>query len=369
MSGSYEEKGGTSMATPHVAAAIAILQQFANSKLGRDYTASEAESILNSTGKIINDSAASKLNYSRINVFAALDYIANSTSPKYEWISSPNQTWPNNAILINLTVTGLFDPSAYNITINSQQYIMNKSSASYYYQYTPSEEGNFTYNCTFADPFGNANVTDSKLLVVNSAFQPLISYKISPLNNVISKTAGIDFKINSTAASLKNATLYLWDSSNILQINTTNITGIYNETNWSYSLSDGTYLWNVYICDSSSNCSWTDSNFTLTIDTTVSISGGGGGGSKKKINETVQEEAYNATAVMPNIPITEEAGYEPSSAPAINAENHNNLITANAIAADSGIPAAQEDKSLKTIIAAVITAITNILKALRDFIF
>jgi PGF-pre-PGF domain-containing protein len=48
----------------------------------------------------------------------------------------------------------------------------------------------------------------------------------------------------------------------------TNITGIYNETNWTYSLSEGNYSWNAQACDNSSNCNWTESNFTLTADRT-----------------------------------------------------------------------------------------------------
>ena len=70
--GTYTSMTGTSMAAPHVAGAIAILQQSRMLELGIMYTPSEAETILKNNGKMINDTSTSTL-YPRINVYNSID--------------------------------------------------------------------------------------------------------------------------------------------------------------------------------------------------------------------------------------------------------------------------------------------------------
>jgi len=60
---------GTSMATPHVAGAVALLQQYSKQKNNRQLTASEVFNALKNTGVNVSDSAN---NFSRIDVLAAL---------------------------------------------------------------------------------------------------------------------------------------------------------------------------------------------------------------------------------------------------------------------------------------------------------
>ena len=55
------------MATPHVSGAFALVREFFRLQNHRIPTPHEIQNILNSTGKIIHDSATG-LNFSRINV-------------------------------------------------------------------------------------------------------------------------------------------------------------------------------------------------------------------------------------------------------------------------------------------------------------
>ncbi|MBU4246393.1 MAG: S8 family serine peptidase, partial [Nanoarchaeota archaeon] len=90
---------GTSMSTPHVSGAIALISQ-AYQKLYRTLqTPQYFKSLLNATGKQINDTVGAKINFSRIDVFSAYNALVALTIT----ISSPeNGTFlnTNNARII-----------------------------------------------------------------------------------------------------------------------------------------------------------------------------------------------------------------------------------------------------------------------------
>jgi len=73
---------GTSMATPHVAGAAALLKQFIRLYNGSDITPKEIEDVLNDTGKEIDDMANSGRNYSRVDVYSAILSL-DTTVPQY----------------------------------------------------------------------------------------------------------------------------------------------------------------------------------------------------------------------------------------------------------------------------------------------
>jgi len=95
---------------------------------------------------------------------------------------------------------------------------------------------------------------------------------ISPANDTTISTSTIYFAANFTDnANLENATLYVWNSSlSLINITTETKTGTSNLSNISVTLPyDDTFYWNYYVCDNSTNCAWNNTNYTLTVDSTL----------------------------------------------------------------------------------------------------
>jgi len=348
-SGNYMICSGTSMAAPHVAAAIAILQQAKKLRNDRSYLPSEVISILQSKGKQINDTTGNGLNYSRIDIYSSIlttfnpTYVNPSTSINY--LDKFSIIWTDE---LNISaVTAEFNGTNYtgeNIIRLGNTYSLNKTFA----------VGNHTLKWYANDTSGNLNHTDNLNVIINKASPQLnlifnflgmqysssiivdnptevnisatssgesniqlyqdgilinngttpvsntlifstgiynisvsyletqnytassashiisVEYPNQPSNNTYSNNTSVTFWTNMTDASLKNETINIWNSTNFnVFTNTTNITGMSSEINWTYTLPyDDKFKWNIYVCDNSNNCGWTGSNLTLIMDTT-----------------------------------------------------------------------------------------------------
>ena len=96
----------------------------------------------------------------------------------------------------------------------------------------------------------------------------------APLNGSIFRNRAVTFNATFTDdISLKNTTLYVWNSSNnIINSTTVLINGTLNYTNISFTTPyDGVFAWNYLVCDTSSNCALNNTNFTFIIDTIVPL--------------------------------------------------------------------------------------------------
>jgi len=265
----YGILSGTSMATPHVSGAFALLRQFYKLQSNRTLTPIEIQNVFNSTGKRISDTGTG-LNFSRIDVYSAilsLDEVApnatlkepanntktlnanitfycNATDLQLKNITL--SVW-NSSLLYNQTtinVSGIFNETSWNLTLNF---------------------GDYNWNCYACDVQNNCKYASSNntLSVSN-----LISRLIFPLDTIKTNQAKQNLTCNATSNYLlTNLTLYVWNSTNLLYNETKNFTGLSNQTNFSYTFTQNQeHLWNCLVFNNQSVSIFASSNYTATYD-------------------------------------------------------------------------------------------------------
>ena len=270
----YCPKIGTSMSAPMVSGAIALMKQYLVLS-SQTKTPTEISSILNSTGIVLDDSAGSGYNFSRIDAYSALlslDNIAPNVtlvSPADNNINiSQNQTFVCNATdwqLANVTLevwnsSGLY----YNVSENLTG-AANESS----FDLTEMPLGNYEWNCFVVDDLGNSAFASANYSLTIGGIELTM---VSPANNTYTNVNETNFTCTSISEEnyeLSNVTFYLWNSSGELIYNSTeNISGFSNESifNWTFIVEDS-YDWKCVAVNNNSNES-VDGNYTLTYDAT-----------------------------------------------------------------------------------------------------
>lgn len=274
----YNVLSGTSMATPHVAGAFALIRQFFRLQSNKVLTPKEIENSLKNTGKQINDSGYSNLNYSRIDIYSAILSLDNK-APNVTLVSpsdnltntNVNQTFSCNATdnlqLNNLTfylwnsTNNLINKTTLNISGVSNQSSFNFTNMSY---------DSYKWNCLSYDGNGNSAFASGNFsLTIKNKFVTLSS----PNNNSYTNINNTNFTCNSGTSStlqLTNSTFYLWNSTdNLIYDKTKNISGNLNETTFNFTfVNESSYLWNCFSYDNSSELIFANLNSTLTYDMT-----------------------------------------------------------------------------------------------------
>ena len=254
---------GTSMATPHAAGAVALLQQFNKLLHGNALTAAAVGTILNSTGKRIDDTSGSGYNFSRINIFAAiisLDDVAPQLS--YAAPTPANNSASGSSVTINITVSETL-PSA-TLQWNNINETMNGSGTNFYVTKTGLAAGNYTYLVYGTDYANNTNTTELRTVQIDA--DPTITIN-TPVNNSYQNIVFnlnivlTDQNISSTNYNITN------NSGEVVQANSTSVN--LSSFTWTdlVNLSDGNYTLTVSVVDVIGNDVVTAVNFV--VDRTI----------------------------------------------------------------------------------------------------
>lgn len=272
--GGYEERGGTSMATPMVAGAVAVIKQYLNLS-GQTKTPEEIETILNSTGQAISDAAGSGITFSRINLYDALISI-DATSPNVTLISPANNK-------INQTINQTFicnttDWQLKNVTFkiwnsttlyyNETKGISGKSNSTEF-NLTNMPAGNYDWTCESYDEKNNLGIASENYSLIINEISVSLS---SPANNTFTNTSETNFTCissNDENYLLSNVTFYLWNSTDLIYNITEDISGTENTTIFNYTFTHETnYLWNCEAVNNISSNYIYEDNYTITYDIT-----------------------------------------------------------------------------------------------------
>ena len=272
LSNIFDLKSGTSMATPHVAGAYAILYQYLN-LTSRYNSPFQMESVFNITGKSIFDSG-SNLSFSRINVYDAIIFSDEDSpnvslvSPEDSFLGFFNESFSCNATDLSLSNVTFY---LWNSTSIVNETSFNVSGAYNLYNINISNLENTTYewNCLYGDEHGNSAFAENNFtLHVGDIFSDLNF----PVNNSYFNYSNISFSCESFSSNnyeLENVTFSLYNLTSLLYNVSKNISGFENNSYFNYTVEDeGDYFWN---CLSYNNYSSFDysSNFSVFYDITL----------------------------------------------------------------------------------------------------
>jgi hypothetical protein len=281
--GGYDTNSGTSMATPHVSGAIAILRQYLDS-INKTMTPKNISDVLNRTGKQIEDSASGR-NYSRIDVYAALIEL-DETPPSVNLISPEDLTInlsKNQTFFCNATDWQLKNATLYlwnslgEIYNNSLTNEISGTENQTEFNLTEIEYGKYEWNCLVCDENSNCDFTESNFSlfvmpenVLTRHFSPEENYETNKEQGgfICESFSGVNLNLTNTTLDI----FYVQNEINISLFNSTtkNIQGNYNLTEFSVNFTDaeeGNYSWSCLVYNNESNY-FLSENRTLIYDIT-----------------------------------------------------------------------------------------------------
>ncbi len=245
--GSTATLSGTSMSTPHIAGAAAILQQYAKAN-GSLLAPSEIKTVLNNTGKAIYDSSSDKT-YTRIDILEAVRSL--TQSPTLILYSPTNSTYDINVSLPleyeAADIDGL-DTVWYNI--DGENIIVS---------------GNITFNTTSGSKTLNIYANDSW----NNENSATVSFSIdliprvelvSPQNITYPTGTDLEFDFSAIDSDLDSCWYKLDDGDNVIIESCANIT---------LNVSEGSHNLKLFVNDSENNEVMEETSFVTDITSPI----------------------------------------------------------------------------------------------------
>jgi hypothetical protein len=204
-----------------------------------------------------------------LNITANVSQV-NITAPAGFTITpSTNGTSANGVLTINSTTSYLSWLNATN------QLIINGTTQYFWFNATASTPGTYNFTVKVLDEAGVLNTTYVQV-IVNDTTNPVVNLQ-TPTNQTNSSVRNVVFNCTATDnTALSNITLYVWNSTaDIVNQTVTAVSGVSNESVVNVTLpSDGAFTWNCKAIDTVSNSAFNDTNWTVTVDTSVPVSGG-----------------------------------------------------------------------------------------------
>jgi len=268
--GDYAFASGTSMATPHVAGAIAIMNQVLD-LTGQAKIPSQIETILYDSGKKIPEGNDV---YSRIDVCDAilvLDNIDPIISLE-EFGDGADRSFNCNFSdwqLKNVTMKVWEGEKIY----HNETWNVSGSFGSKGFDLKNLTAGNYSWNCYVYDDVGNLGSNLSNLSFI---VEGVSSTLLSPINNSYTNANISNFSCSSFSDEryeLENVSFYLWRGEESIINETKNLEGHSDNSYFNLSfaelnLSDGCYSWNCETSNNKSNSSFSIYNYSIVYDVT-----------------------------------------------------------------------------------------------------
>ncbi len=312
LNGGWTSLSGTSMATPHAAGAAALFREYWKTAYGVNPTPAQILSKFSATGKVISDASGSGLNYSRIDMFAAVKPIINFTSG----VSANGSVTYANNLLVNITSdvplssARLEWTNASAVTLNYT--LINYSSTSFYYNLTGLSNGTYTYRVYGNDSLTGA-YTETRTVIINytavSIPTPIQLTVTSPTNNTFHRTSFyLNVSLNSTNSSLANISSLTYSFINSSGASVlSNSSGSLNVDNYSinHQIIVSGDPFGISAVPSDENNSLSDGNYTLTI-VAGDTSGGNVSLGYKIIIDAIAPSIFNIT-YTPIVSLTNES--------------------------------------------------------------
>jgi parallel beta-helix repeat protein len=131
-------------------------------------------------------------------------------------------------------------------------------------------DGTFGWSVFCNDSSGRTNWTTNRTLIVDQ-LNATVTLN-SPKNDTYTHNSSVLFNCSASDLNgIANITLYGNFNSTWLSNGTNTTSGTNATATFSRTLSEGNYLWNCYACETTGDCAFASSNYTLIIDTTLPV--------------------------------------------------------------------------------------------------
>jgi subtilisin family serine protease len=270
----FESKSGTSMSAPHVAGAVAIINQLTFTQQNKILDNNSIITALNQTNVFINLTSESNGYKPRLNILQtiySLDVIAPNIT-----LYSPS----NNTVSTKKTQTfqaNITDINIQNVTFKlyNSTHLVNTSTVittgqTYNFQTTISNLSEIeTYTWLIESFDANQKGTSQNYTMYIGG---ITVQTTTPANNSYTNKNSTNFTCTASTESflnLENTTFTLYKNNILLYQENKNISGVTNATNFTYSLNQTTsYQWNCQATNNESQYASTN-NYTVSFENTA----------------------------------------------------------------------------------------------------